>query len=114
MAEQITNFIQFDADNHDESQGKGRISTITKDLPIEVEPFTSDNPKAPVLRVYSRSPAGHRIEIGGIWRRDRADGSGTHLTLTVPGLALRANLGRMAGQDDPNLMAIIPWSGTPL
>ena len=38
MANEITNFIQFDSEDLDTASGKGRISTLTDDIDIEVMP----------------------------------------------------------------------------
>lgn len=59
MANEITNFIQFDSEDLDTASGKGRISTLTDDIDIEVVPFNSENPDAPTHRV---SPS-HRVAL---------------------------------------------------
>ncbi|RWB25699.1 DUF736 family protein [Mesorhizobium sp.] len=103
-----TNFIQFDADDFDAAKGKGLISTIERDLDIAVVPFSSDNEKAPTHRVYAKSPRGHDIEVGGIWKKKNAEGK-PYYTLSIKRLSFNANLGRFPGQDDPTLQAIIEW-----
>ncbi|MDX0973258.1 DUF736 family protein [Sinorhizobium medicae] len=103
-----TNYIQFDADDLDTAQGKGLISTIDRDLDINVVPFNSDNEKAPTHRVYAKSPRGHDIEVGGVWKKKNAEGK-PYYTLSIKRLGFNANLGRFPGQDDPTLQAIIEW-----
>jgi uncharacterized protein (DUF736 family) len=103
-----TNYIQFDADDLDAAKGKGLISTIERDLDIAAVPFSSDNEKAPTHRVYAKSPRGHDIEVGGIWKKKNAEGK-PYYTLSIKRLSFNANLGRFPGQDDPTLQAIIEW-----
>ncbi|WP_457660326.1 DUF736 family protein [Sinorhizobium medicae] len=104
----ITNYIQFDGDNLDTAKGAGLISTIDRDMEIKVVPFESDNEKAPTHRVYARSPRGHDIEVGGIWKKENQDGK-PYYTLSIRKLRYNANLGRFPGQDDASLQAIIEW-----
>lgn len=104
----ITNYIQFDSDKLDTAKGAGLISTIDRDMDIKVVPFDSDNEKAPTHRVYAKSPRGHDIEVGGIWKKDNQEGK-PYYTLSIRKLRFNANLGRYPGQDDPSLQAIIEW-----
>lgn len=104
----ITNYIQFDGDNLDTAKGAGLISTIDRDMDIKVMPFESDNERAPTHRVYAKSPRGHDIEVGGIWKKDNQDGK-PYYTLSIRKLRYNANLGRFPGQDDASLQAIIEW-----
>ncbi|AGA08733.1 DUF736 family protein [Sinorhizobium meliloti] len=104
----ITNYIQFDGDNLDTAKGAGLISTIDRDMDIKVVPFESDNDKAPTHRVYAKSPRGHDIEVGGIWKKENQDGK-PYYTLSIRKLRYNANLGRFPGQDDASLQAIIEW-----
>ncbi|ASP56594.1 MULTISPECIES: DUF736 family protein [Sinorhizobium] len=104
----ITNYIQFDGDNLDTAKGAGLISTIDRDMDIKVVPFASDSEKAPTHRVYAKSPRGHDIEVGGIWKKDNQDGK-PYYTLSIRKLRYNANLGRFPGQDDASLQAIIEW-----
>ncbi|MDW9682815.1 DUF736 family protein [Sinorhizobium meliloti] len=104
----ITNYIQFDGDNLDTAKGAGLISTIDRDMDIKVVPFESDNEKAPTHRVYARSPRGHDIEVGGIWKKENQDGK-PYYTLSIRKLRYNANLGRFPRQDDASLQAIIEW-----
>ncbi|MDX0980230.1 DUF736 family protein [Sinorhizobium meliloti] len=104
----ITNYIQFDGDNLDTAKGAGLISTIDRDMDIKVVPFESDNEKAPTHRVYAKSPRGHDIEVGGIWKKENQDGK-SYYTLSIRKLRYNANLGRFPGQDDASLQAIIEW-----
>ncbi len=77
MANEITNFIQFDSEDLDTASGKGRISTLTDDIDIEVVPFNSENQDAPTHRVFAKSPRGFNIEVGGIWKRQRPMAKGS-------------------------------------
>lgn len=104
----IANYIQFDSDNLDTAKGAGLISTIDRDMDIKVVPFESDNEKAPTHRVYAKSPRGHDIEVGGIWKKENQDGK-PYYTLSIRKLRYNANLGRFPGQDDASLQAIIEW-----
>ncbi|PLU01555.1 DUF736 family protein [Sinorhizobium medicae] len=104
----ITNYIQFDGDNLDTAMGAGLISTIDRDMDIKAVPFESDNEKAPTHRVYAKSPRGHDIEVGGIWKKENQDGK-PYYTLSIRKLRYNANLGRFPGQDDASLQAIIEW-----
>ncbi|MHC2357835.1 uncharacterized protein (DUF736 family) [Sinorhizobium meliloti] len=104
----ITNYIQFDGDNLDTAKGAGLISTIDRDMDIKVVPLESDNERAPTHRVYAKSPRGHDIEVGGIWKKDNQDGK-PYYTLSIRKLRYNANLGRFPGQDDASLQAIIEW-----
>ncbi|MBP2238658.1 uncharacterized protein (DUF736 family) [Sinorhizobium kostiense] len=104
----ITNYIQFDGDNLDTAKGAGLISTIDRDMDIKVVPFESDNEKAPTHRVYAKSPRGHDIEVGGIWKKENQDGK-PYYTLSIRKLRYNANLGRFPSQDDASLQAIIEW-----
>ncbi|ASY61374.1 DUF736 family protein [Sinorhizobium sp. CCBAU 05631] len=103
----LMNFIQID----DETNAlTGNLATLTFDIDITGEPVESTNPKAPVYRLFGKTPRGRRIEIGGIWKKKNQSG-GDYFTLSVnTGFAkLNANLGRYPGQDDDSLMAVIPW-----
>jgi uncharacterized protein (DUF736 family) len=104
----ITNYIQFDGNNLDTAKGAGLISTIDRDMDIKVVPFDSNNDKAPTHRVYAKSPRGHDIEVGGIWKKENQDGK-PYYTLSIRNLRYNANLGRFPGQDDSSLQAIIEW-----
>lgn len=94
--------------NLDTAKGAGLISTIDRDMDIKVVPFESDNEKAPTHRVYAKSPRGHDIEVGGIWKKENQDGK-PYYTLSIRKLRYNANLGRFPGQDDASLQAIIEW-----
>lgn len=102
----LVNFIRFNEDN----SLSGNIASLAYDIDILGEAFESTNAKAPVYRLFTRSPRGRRVEIGGIWKRQNQNG-GTYLTLAVNTGhgTLNANLGRYPGQDDEELMAVIPW-----
>ncbi|ANH08752.1 UNVERIFIED_ORG: DUF736 domain-containing protein (plasmid) [Roseateles sp. XES5] len=103
---ELANFIRINEDN----TISGNIASISYDLDITGEAFTSTNAKAPVYRLFAKSPRGRRIEVGGIWQKKNQTG-GDYLSLSVnTGHGrLNANLGRFPGQDDEDLMAVIPW-----
>ncbi|MBO9101972.1 DUF736 family protein [Rhizobium sp. rho-13.1] len=104
---EMTNYVEF---ANDGKILRGNIASIAYDIDIAGEPYKSEHPKAPVYRLFSTSPRGRRVEIGGIWKKQNQNG-GDYFTLTVnTGYGkLNANLGRYPGQDDESLMAIIPW-----
>jgi len=103
-----TNLIKFDNTTIETSKGEGQLSTLTHDMKIVAEPFESDNPKAPTHRVFGFSPAGHKLEIGGIWKKKSGEGN-DYFTLSIKQIKLNANLGRFPYQEDESLQAIIPW-----
>lgn len=108
MTKTLINYIQLDTE---EKTLTGNIASLAFDIEITGEAYESDNEKAPVFRIYGTTPRGRRIEIGGIWEKTNRE-SNKYYTLSVnTGHAkLNANLGRYPGQDDEQLMAIIPWN----
>ena len=111
LGEANTNFVRFDSDRHDTSTGKGCICTPKGQLPFEIAPSPSNIPNGPVAQIFGCSPAGHRVEMGAIWRQSLFGGAGTYLMLSIPGMGLRATLERDPNQTDPNLLAIVPLNG---
>ncbi|API57369.1 MULTISPECIES: DUF736 family protein [Rhizobium] len=106
-ATELTNYIEFVEDG---KRLRGNIASISYDIDIAGEPYKSENPKAPVYRLFAKSPRGKRIEIGGIWKKQNQNGSDYYaLTVNTGYGKLNANLGRYPGQDAENLMAVIPW-----
>lgn len=108
-----TNIIKFENDNLETAAGKGSISTLTFDADVELVPNQSDNEMAPTHRLYSRSPRGRRIEVGGVWKKFSKETGAAYFTLSIPQYGFNANLGIAAGQDDEQVQAVIPW-GPPL
>ncbi|MGO4450407.1 DUF736 family protein [Phyllobacterium sp. TAF24] len=106
MTDNLVNFIQI----NENDTITGNIATVAFDIDITGEKLNSDNPKAPVFKLFAKTPRGRKIEIGGIWEKKAAKGT-TYYTLSVnTGYdKLNANLGRYPGQDDTTLMAVIPW-----
>ncbi|WP_313606443.1 DUF736 family protein [Rhizobium sp.] len=103
----LINFIQIDETANTIT---GNIATLTFDIDITGEPVTSDNPKAPVFRLFAMTPRNRRIEIGGIWKKqNRQDQDYYSLSVNTGHGRINANLGRYPGQDDETLMAVIPW-----
>ena len=108
MADALTNYIKFESDDLVAAKGRGLISTIERDLAIEVVPFQSENPKAPTHQIFAKSPAGHRLSIGGVWKK-KNQWDADYFMLIIRSMGFKANLGRYAGQDDQSLQAIIEW-----
>jgi uncharacterized protein (DUF736 family) len=101
----LVNYIKIDGD-----KVAGNIATITFDIDVTGEAVQSENPKAPVFRLYAKSPRNRQIEIGGIWKKkNRQDADYFTLSVNTGFAKLNANLGRFPGQDDESLMASIPW-----
>ena len=105
-----TNFIKFEKDNIETANGKGTISTLKFDLDITVEPVDSDNPKAPTHRVWGKSPSGHPVECGGIWKKQNQENGNDYFTLSIRDHRFNANLGKAAFQDEVAMQAVIPWA----
>lgn len=88
----------------------GQLRTISIRTPIEIRPNTSKNGEVqPDYRVWSDG-----VEVGAGWLR-RSETSGNlyvSLTLAAPEFGPRriyANLGRAAGQEDPDVYALL-WN----
>jgi uncharacterized protein (DUF736 family) len=103
------NIIRFESAEIIGSKGEGRLATLTFDEVIFAEPVTSDNEKAPTHQLFANSPRGARVQIGAIWQRENQKGE-PYLSITIPQLHFRANLGKAAGQDEQEVQAIIPWN----
>jgi uncharacterized protein (DUF736 family) len=101
----LVNFIRFT-----ETGLLGNIASMAYDIDLTGEAVGSANPKAPVYRILAKTPRGRPVEIGGIWKKANQAG-GDYYTLSVStGYGrLNANLGRLPGRDDNDLMAVIPW-----
>jgi uncharacterized protein (DUF736 family) len=103
---ELANFIRLNEDG----TLSGNIASIAYDIDITGEPFTSTNKDAPVFRIFARSPRGRRVELGGIWKKKNQNGGDYHsMSINTGHGRLNANLGRYPGQDDEDLMAVIPW-----
>lgn len=89
---------------------KGKLSTLKLKADIEIVPNSSkDHEKQPDFRVYSRG-----FELGAGWNRigETSKQPYVSLSLAAPEFGskkLYANLGRAAGQDDPDAFAVI-WN----
>ena len=100
----VTNAIRIDGQNL-----AGNIATLAFDIDVIGTPVNSDNEKAPKFRLFSSSPRGRRVEVGGVWENQNADGKPyCSLTLHTGHGRFYANLGRYPGQDDDDLFAVIP------
>ena len=104
-----TNFIKFENHIIETAKGIGKISTLNFDLDISVEPLTSANPLAPTHRVSAKSPGGHDVECGGIWKKQNRETGNSYFTMSIRDHRFNANLGQAAFQGDASLQAIIPW-----
>lgn len=101
----LVNFIQF-------NNGKltGNIATLSFDIDLTGEALHSENPKAPVFRLFGKTPRNRRIEVGAVWKKqNRKQDDYFTLTVNTGHGKINANLGRYPGQDDDALMAVIPW-----
>jgi uncharacterized protein (DUF736 family) len=91
---------------------KGRLATLTIRKALEIVPNTTKtDDRQPDFRVF-----GAGVEIGAGWtRKSRRTGEDyVSLSLAAPELgpkALFANLGPLAGSDDPDAFALI-WNPT--
>lgn len=95
----------------DNGSFEGTLSTLTLKKRIRILPNTTkDTPAQPDFRIFTED----RVEIGGGWNRV-GKASGNHyvsLTFAAPEFGpskVYANLGRAAGQDDEDVMAIL-WN----
>ena len=104
MTDTLLNYVSA----QDESIS-GNIANLSFDIDFVGWPVTSDNEKAPKYRLYANSPRGRKFDIGGIRERKNQNGD-PYLTITIDTghSKFYANLGRYPGQDDENLLAIIP------
>jgi len=101
----LANYIEF---GNDGKTLRGNVATLTLDVDLTGELFTSDNPQAPAYRLWGRSPRGKKIDVGGIWKKKNHQGGDYYsLTVNLGSLKLYANLGRYPGQDDESLYAVI-------
>lgn len=104
MTDNLINFIKIDGDKL-----TGNIASMAFDIDVTGERFESDNDKAPVFRLFARTPRGRAIQVGGIWERlNQQDKPYLALTVDTGHGRFFANLGRYPGQDDDELYAIIP------
>ena len=55
----LANFIRINEDD----TISGNIASISYDLDVTGEPYTSANERAPAYRLFARSPRGRRIEV---------------------------------------------------
>lgn len=90
-------------------EGTLAMMTLKKRIRILPNP-AKESDGQPDYRVYTED----RVEIGGGWKRvGKTSGSAyVSLTFSAPELGpnrIFANLGRAAGQDDPEVMAIL-WN----
>lgn len=103
------NTLKFDNKKIETAAGSGLISTLDFDLDVTAEPVQIDHKDAPTHRIMGKSPRGHDIECGGIWKKKNKQTGEYYFTLSIRGRNFNANLGKAAFQDDDSLQAIIPW-----
>ena len=90
---------------------KGELKTLTIQTPIEIRPnLLKSNDRQPDFRVY----VANNIEIGSARKKAARDGQSEYIALSIAApefgsRTLKVNLGRAAGQDDPDVFAII-WN----
>ena len=109
MANDATNFIQFQNNDLKTSDGTGLISTFDWDRKIEIEAVTGNDKSKVTHRVWSRSPDGHRLMAGSIRLKENQNGE-EYLCLTLPGFdSYFANLKKMPDQGDDRLQKIYRW-----
>ena len=90
---------------------EGTLSTMSLKKRIRILPNRAKETEAqPDFRVYTED----RVEIGGGWNRVGKNSGNPYvwLTFAAPEFGpskIYANLGRAAGQDDPDAMAIL-WN----
>jgi uncharacterized protein (DUF736 family) len=89
---------------------KGQLKTLSFRAPIDIllNPSKSSDTQ-PDYRVYSQA-----VEIGAGWTKTGQNSGESYISLTLADPAfgpkkLYANLGRAAGQDDPDVYAVI-WN----
>ena len=88
---------------------EGKLNTLTIKAPIQIVPSRKTADQQPDYRIISGGS-----EIGAAWKR-LSEGSGNSyvsLSFEAPEFGrtrLYANLGRLPGQDDPTVLAII-WN----
>lgn len=86
---------------------EGNLQTMAVRAKIVMLPIANPSPKGSQFRVFTSG----RIEIGAAWNKTSNEGKGyISVKLQDPSFnTLYANLGPAAGQDDPNVLAII-WN----
>lgn len=104
MTQDLTNYIRFDG-----NKLTGNIATLSFDIDIIGTELQSANEKLPLYRLYTLSPRGRKIEIGGLWQRMNCRNEPYYALMIDTGHSRWfANLGRYPGQDDESLYAAIP------
>ena len=93
----------------DKNRYFGTLNTLTIKAAIELVPTRKTNDAQPDYRIVSGG-----IEIGAAWKRmsERSGNEYVSLSFEAPEFGrtrLFANLGKMPGQDDPNLLSVI-WN----
>ena len=94
----------------DNGSFKGQLKTLKLRADIEIVPNNAKaNEKQPDYRVISRG-----FDLGAAWRRTGETSGSEYISLSLAApefgsKKLYANLGRAAGQDDPDTYAVI-WN----
>lgn len=90
---------------------EGTLATMSLKKRIRILPNEQkESDGQPDFRIYTED----RVEIGGAWYRTGRTSGREYISLTFAApefgaSKVYANLGRAAGQDDPNVMAIL-WN----
>jgi len=104
------NILNFDNEAIETSKATGTIATIDWDLDITLVPNEGSKSNSPTHRIVAKSPRGHDIECGAVWKKQNKETGADYFSLNIRGRNFNANLGQAAGQDDPAVQAIIPWN----
>jgi uncharacterized protein (DUF736 family) len=90
---------------------KGELKTLTIQTPIEIRPnLQKSSERHPDFRVY----VANNVEIGSARKKAAKDGQSEYIVLAIATpefgpRTLKVNLGRAAGQSNPDVFAII-WN----
>jgi uncharacterized protein (DUF736 family) len=86
----------------------GQIDTLAINAPLVLQPIIKSSDNAPDFRIFSG-----RAEVGAGWKKIGRESQSEYVSITLesPDLPKKilANLGKAAGQDDPDVYAII-WN----
>lgn len=103
------NILSFSNKAIETSKASGTIATLDWDLDITLVPNQGNKSNSPSHRIFARSPRGHDIECGAVWKKQNKETGADYFSLTIRSRSFNANLGQAAGQDNPAVQAIIPW-----
>ena len=93
---------------HKDGKFVGRLTTLSFSAPISIEPVGKKEKKEhPDYRIFSNG-----LDIGAAWTRvgEKSQKEYVSCSVSTPGIGtIYFNLGREAGQDDPDVLACI-WN----